>query len=106
MTTGESIWINDEDENQDNEAIKIHRDDKTGRRYSVNAQSGVSKWLEEDEPRKVVGIFKDDKTGCRYSVNESGETKWLDDLAMDHDDDNTSTGSSDQDKTSSSDSDN
>ena len=107
MTTGESIWINDEDENQDNEAIKIHRDDKTGRRYSVNAQSGVSKWLEEDEQTKVVGIFKDDKTGCRYSVNESGETKWLDDLAMNHDDDNTSTGSSsDQDKTSSSDSDN
>ena len=107
MTTGESIWINDEDENQDNEAIKIHRDDKTGRRYTVNAQSGVSKWLEEDEQTKVVGIFKDDKTGCRYSVTESGETKWLDDLAMNDDDDNTSTGSSsDQDKTSSSESDN
>ena len=68
----------------------MHVDEKTGRRYSHNGDTGVTKWLtgenekserggmNETQTKTSTSIHKDAKTGRRYSYSETtGQTQWL-----------------------------
>jgi hypothetical protein len=68
----------------------IHKDAKTGRRYSHNGDTGVTNWLADEKEKSAkkemnttqiktsTSIHKDAKTGRRYSHNgDTGVTKWL-----------------------------
>ena len=69
-------------DDQDEAAVPIHRDNETGRMYSVNIETGESTWMDDEElDDEALQIYTDSTgtTGHRYlySVNTSGETKWL-----------------------------
>jgi hypothetical protein len=62
MTTGETKWIDQDDEvksaeinvevedlSEEGDLIKVSVDEATSRRYSWNAKTGETKWLDDDE---------------------------------------------------------
>ena len=71
------------------EDFEIHMDPGTGRRYSYNAATKETAWVDEEEENKdstievvaetdSVTVHTDDKSGRRYSFNaNTKETKWL-----------------------------
>jgi hypothetical protein len=60
---------------------QVHVDEATGRRYSVNMNTGESTWLDEkgEGGAEEEQVHVDEATGRRYSVNtNTGESTWLD----------------------------
>ena len=72
--------------------VEIHKDERTGRRYSFNSQTQETKWLEDEDTQTgnptvatltnedpIVEIHTDPTSGKRYSWNATtSEATWLD----------------------------
>jgi hypothetical protein len=72
--------------------VEIHKDERTGRRYSFNSQTQETKWLEDEDTQTgnptvatltnedpTVEIHTDPTSGKRYSWNATtSEATWLD----------------------------
>ena len=61
--------------------IEVLKDEVSGRRYSHNMLTGITRWIdgeEENETVEEIQVLVDEVSGRKYSHNlKTGETKWL-----------------------------